>query len=682
MPKGQQVPTVRINDLIMDSLGPACLPTAYVNIEELGLISFPKTTSGKVRKNELRERVHEYLTTQSASSVRNHFKLAHVSGEDEAVATVRVQLLITMLAKLVGQPEDSIPRDQPLNTIIDSINVLRFQASIEQATDKSISLGDLLGDLSISGLAAKLDMLPSSAVPSLQSQRRQGPPNAADMVHTHGDTSCAIRTQAVTEALLAKHGLTWTDVEDIFPIPGLSSRLFESMRPMAFSIRATSIVSSTTPVQIRQALDTTLRRWPMFRSLALKFDSTALFVTIRLTEAMSQASIALLPDVENIDQLRNVRFTKAEDNNVNPKSGGLLARFGIVKVKNTDCVGLMMLLHHSAFDAISLQNFSREIELNISNSQNLERITDYKLFADTFYQHSSSVPAQTSVAYHVNRLRGSGSLLKTCWPPQRCRGWFIGDDTGYHVPINPQNSLLQDRRQVDDDEGYVSVKEIMKTANLDELTELLSKYKISAPVLFKAACAILNSRLSGAKEVMFANLQAGRQWPFLDDGIARFLPNPVTIAGNTLGLVINRIQVDGKETVGAFLSRLEEEQRSLTKHAHAPFAAIASQLSPGDAAAFHAGRRQLLNWSPDLAKLAASDEQTRMKRIQVEAFIENMLAWHCGVMGPDTACLVTQWDGAQFGKADVEEWTEIFLKALQWLARVANWGRTLEELGF
>ena len=57
----------------------------------------------------------------------------------------------------------------------------------------------------------------------------------------------------------------------------------------------------------------------------------------------------------------------------------------------------------------------------------------------------------------------------------------------------------------------MTVKDIKKTADLDGIVELRSKHKISAPVLFKAACAMLNSKLSGAKEVIFSNTQAGRQ---------------------------------------------------------------------------------------------------------------------------------------------------------------------------
>ena len=673
-----QIPKGKIHNLIVDSLGPAYLPTAYVSIEELGLASFPMTTSDNVHRAELRKKTLEYLSAKAMSNIQERSDLVR-NTEGNGVAST-TSLLISVLAKLIGQPEDSIPREQPLLTVIDPMNILRFQISVEKVTGKRVSLGDLPKNISISGLAARLDELSQPVIPSVESETQQGPPTASDMVHTHGDETCSRRTQKVTEAVLAKHGMSWTDVENIFPVPDLSCRVFEEMRPMASSVRNTLKYNATSPVMLRQALDKTLRRWSMFRSLAMMFDNTALFVIVRPSQAMSRASVAILPEVEDLDQLCKLRFPKADDNNVQLYSGGPLARFAITSVKNENCTGLVMLAHHSIFDATSIQAFSRDVELNLSNVQTSEPYTDYKLFADTLYLHSVSVPAQNSVAYHLNRLRGSGPLRETCWPPQRCPGWFIGDDTGYKIPVDPQNSLLQERRPVDGDDDYGRVQEIKKTAELEDLAELRSKLKVSVPTLFKAACAILNSRLSGAEEVMFANVQGGRQWPFLGDGIAKLLPNPVTIAGNTLSLVMNRIHVHGNERVGVYLTRLKEEQRSLTKHAHAPTAAISAQLNPSDAAAFYAGRRQLLNYNPSLGFWASIEGKTKGQLIKVEGFTEVMLEWHCGVIGSNTAVLIAQWDGAQFGKAKVERWTEVFMNTLQWLARLDNWGKTLADV--
>ena len=332
------------------------------------MTSFPMTTSGKVRKTELREEVLEYVSAQAMSTVQQQSELICASTTTNGAAPT-VSLLVRTLAKLIGQPEKFIPREQPLTTIIDSINILRFQARVEKATGKVVSLDDLLGNHSISALAVRMDELPKSKSSHVETPARQGRPTAADMVHTHGDRDCALRTQAVTGALLARHGLSWLDVEDIFPIPDLSSRGFQAKRPLAFSMRMTTIFSSYSTILLRGALEKTLRRWSMFRSLAMKFDNTALFVTVRPSEAMSQASVVILPEFESVDQLCNLRFSKADDNNVHFNSGGPLARFAITSIKSANCRGLMMLVHHAIYDAISLQAFGRDLESNIREQQ-------------------------------------------------------------------------------------------------------------------------------------------------------------------------------------------------------------------------------------------------------------------------------------------------------------------------
>ena len=208
---------------------------------------------------------------------------------------------------------------------------------------------------------------------------------------------------------------------------------------------------------------------------------------------------------------------------------------------------------------------------------------------------------------------------------------------------------------------------------------LRSKHKISAPVLFKAACALLNSHLSLSREVLFINTQAGRQWPFLDPSIAKHLPNPVTIAGYTLSSVLNRIQVSLEETVGSFLTRLEAEQQLLTIHAHAPKGPIASQLEPDDAAVHWAGHRQLLNWNTSVFE-SLTDKSRELRLVEVRGYTEVMLQWHCGIIEADVAKILVTWDGCQAGKTEVQEWADGFMKALQWVSQVQNWERKIEDL--
>ena len=669
-----QIPRAKIRDLIMDSLGRTCLPTAYLTLAELGLTTFPLTALGKVQKSKLRDIVLDYMSQQSLND-----QFTGSNDRNEGGNGTTETLIYSILATLIGKSEQAVPRDQPLSTMLDSINMLRLQASIQKATGKKLPMDGTFIDSTVSLLATKVDEATTEDSSILRKEGRKGPPTATDMVHTHGDLRSAVRTRAQAEVLLTKHGMSWDEIEDVFPIPDLSSRGFEAMRPMAFSLRLTFASRSTSPSLLREALKKTLEKWSIFRSLAIKFDNTPLFVIPRACTALSAASIVDLPAVESLELLCKIRFPQHWGDNVHLSNGVPLVRFAISSVKDADCTGLVMLAHHSTFDAISLQAFSRDLEANIRNDGVSEPYTNYKLFADTYYQYSSSIPAQLSIAYHVNRLRGLGSLRENLWPPQRCPGWFIGDDTGHRIPSVLQNPRHEPRSQIDNDGGYAGMVGIRRIAPLSGVATLTSKYNIFTPVLFKAACAILNSHLSDSSEVCFANTQAGRAWPFLDPSIANHLPNPVTIAGSTLGLVVNRIQIHPTATVGSLLTHLEEEQHHLTAHAHAPLTAITAQLNPADAAACTGARRQMLNWNPIAGETASQKGKAKMEVVQVEAFTEVMLEWHCGMVG-ENAILTARWDGAQFGKDTVEGWAEGFMKVLEWVSRAENWEKKLGEV--
>lgn len=122
-------------------------------------------------------------------------------------------------------------------------------------------------------------------------------------------------------------------------------------------------------------------------------------------------------------------------------------------------------------------------EANICGGRGSGAWTDYKLFADAFYQNHTPITAQTSAASHVNRLRGLGSLRESVWPAQLCHGWFIGDDTGYQIPAALRNSLLQERTRIDGDGGYTVMVGIKRMANIEDPAELRSKHDVSAGVL-------------------------------------------------------------------------------------------------------------------------------------------------------------------------------------------------------
>ena len=589
------------------------------------------------------------------------------------------QLLVDNFANLTGQLAEHLPTDTPLASLTDSINILRFHTHIRKFTNKNIAIDDVLSATSMRSLATHLHNLPNTEQSSLAKTIRDGPPIAAEMVHVQGEQSQYLRSRLVLEPLLAKLHLSWSEVEDIFPIPDFSSRKHEDTRPKAFSIRLSFITRSTSKSVLLRALKATLQQWPMFRALAMRLDQQALFVTVRAGSKWLEAAVTEVHDLGDPQELFSLPLSDPEKSSVHPRDGGPLTRFVIADIKSTGTAGLIMLSHHSVYDAISLQMFIEDIQHNLAKRPATELRTSYKLFADLYYLYSNSLPSQISVAFHVNRLRGISSLRHSLWPRQRCVGWHIGDDEGYSVPPFSDPALSTERIQADKDGGHAGLVGIQRSARFRDLQELRVGHSISAPVLFKAACAILNRHLTQSREVLFLNTQAGRQWPFLDQSIATHLPNPITIAGNTLATVLNRIQVLPEETVISFLGRLESEQQLLTTHAHAPYGSIIAQLNPGDAAAFTEGRRQLLNWNPSLSEAIPKDSQ-EMRLAQIRGYTEVMLEWHCGMLESDLGSVTVRWDGCQLGKQEVQGCMDRFMKALVWLSSQEHWESKIGEL--
>ena len=666
------LPCGKMQELVLQTLGPACVPSMYITLQEMGLKAFPMTTSGKVRKDELKGILLKHLSTRSS--------LINVSESDlRGELTVTEQLLTRTLSRLIGQSSETIPLDATIVDMIDSINTLRLQSSIRNFTSKNISTEDLLCAANIRALAKMIDNTPVSDTQAPKPSRRQGTPGVFDMVHTQGNPASVQHTKAMLEPLLAKLDMSWDDVEDVCPVPDLSSRVFTLLRPLGFSMRMTYIAQSADSARLRKAVEDTLSQWPILRSIAVEIDSVPLLVLLRASKAWSQASITEVATVETPHGLTAVK--NAETLNVHPCNGGPLAQFVISNIKSTGKAGLVALIHHATYDSISLQAFSEDLELNLKKiGSPVESRTTYKLFADTYYQYRSSVPAQIAIAFHVDRLRGISSLREKCWPPQRCPGWFIGDDRGHTIPSGTGAPLLQDRAQIDNDNGFAGLMGIKKLVKLPSLHELRSKYQVSPPMVFKAACAILNSHLTSSSEVIFTNTQAGRRWPHLDDSVAKFLPNPVTIAGNTLGIVVNRIHIHPNETTSTLLRRLEDEQKLLTRYEHAPITTIAAQLNPDDAAALQASRKQLFNWNPNSADFEVVDMNRELQPILIEGFTEVMLEWHCGMVDGETGRVVVRWDGCQAGRETVEGWAERFVKALGWVAKVENLEREIAAL--
>ena len=672
MLKPGPLPLELMHQLVSSELGLANVPAAYLPLEDLGITSFPTTVSGKVRKDELKPAVLKYLSDKG--------RLNTGAPMESAGGQVDIQQgLARIIGRLLGQSEDTIPLEKPVHELLDSVNILRLQSHVKRDLNKDVAMHDILRATSIRLLSQRLRTSQASKSEPGRSSGREGPPSPDDMVHAHGDDSRASRTRELAIPALQKIGMLWDDVEDVLPLSGHQIEYFEEPGKMARTIRASFVARHATATKMHEAVESALVHWSTFRSIAVKFDATPLLVTMRASTKWCNTIITPVADLETPQDLFTLVLSDNQKNSVNAKNGNPLIRFAIANIKSTGTAGVMILMNHLAFDAISWGEFRQELELLLDGKAITEPRVPYKIFADILYQYSTSLNAQLAIAFHTNRLRGIGYLRDRCWPPQRSGGWIIGDSEGRSLSKGYPLDASSEREEIDHDGGRAGLLGIRQNPRLEHLSELNALHRVSAPVVFKAACALVNSRFSGESDVLFTNTQAGRQWPFMDDAITRHLPNPISIAGSTLALVTNRIHIEPREKVGVFLEGLETEQRHLTAHAHAPIHSILAQLNPADSAACKSARRQLLNWGPHTLGLAAREAQSQLQMVQLEGNTDAMLIWHCGMLDAQTARLVVQWDGCQAGKAEVEGWTAAFIKVLRWLGDPENWDKEIGQ---
>ena len=195
--KAGMLPTEEMRDFVIRDLGRIHAPALYRKIQDLGLETFPITTSGKVRKSVLKMHVVQY----TGDGRRQRYQ--HRQSERNGLAHI--------FASIIGQSPESLPWDKPLEELADSINLLRLVANIQRDLSKEITQQDVSGGATLQDLAkrlGKLDNVSKTVTPSLETVR-DGPPPMTEMVHTHGDESRVSKTQEVITKVLQPMGMSW-----------------------------------------------------------------------------------------------------------------------------------------------------------------------------------------------------------------------------------------------------------------------------------------------------------------------------------------------------------------------------------------------------------------------------------------------------------------------------------------
>jgi aryl carrier-like protein len=539
--KGQQVDVFKVRELLGKELGTSWVPQEIVDVESLGIDDYPRTTSGKVQKNKLREILVEQRERQSMDA----------KGEN------MLDMLSRLWTKLLGLCPDTLTAESSVHDWADSLVLARFSAALHREAGLKISLAELMEHGTLAA-QAKLLSRRGSATGSISylKPKRDGPLTVDDMAHARGDPARAKRTQELANTTLAPLSRSWEDVEDVIPMNGMQEIYMEYRRPQTFNHRHAWACPGSTISDLKTAIEGAVSHHSMLRTMGLYYDSTtSLHLTIRPSEKWFSHCITIVDPIDTAEDLNHLVYNDPLlDHAAFP---GPLFRFVITHIRSENCAGLIYQAQHSVFDGVSLPLFLEDLNtLLLSPSSILKPHVPFKAWADNYYNLQDSAIAHSHVACHPPRLSGISKNPATLFPVQRAPEWFKGSSHGW---INTKTGLPGPPRKSLDAEP-IGVKGLFIRGKLPDIQALKIRHGVEGSQVMKAALAVVTTRYTGQEYALFGQALAGRSWPFLLPWQVERMPPAMDVDGPAVQDTVNRIPVHHDETVLSMLSRLQAEQ--------------------------------------------------------------------------------------------------------------------------
>ncbi|KAL8988730.1 MAG: hypothetical protein Q9169_008505, partial [Polycauliona sp. 2 TL-2023] len=119
-----------IQHKVSNELGRMFSPQHILGLQQLGLADYPRTTSGKIKKGDLKDRISQYVSTRDTERCNDQ-------------STLTVDTLIRFWARLSGREVDSISPDEHAATFADSIMMMQFCNLVGKELGKTIAVEDI-----------------------------------------------------------------------------------------------------------------------------------------------------------------------------------------------------------------------------------------------------------------------------------------------------------------------------------------------------------------------------------------------------------------------------------------------------------------------------------------------------------------------------------------------------------
>ncbi|KAL5362922.1 hypothetical protein BJX96DRAFT_177609 [Aspergillus floccosus] len=672
---GSSIPVSELQRAVLAELGPTFVPQRILDLQEhLQQTSFPTTSTGKVQKATLRQWVMDYL------------RQTDLPDRDEVDQSLEKQLSL-LWASICGQDACNLFPDTEMSKIADSMMVLQFCGLVRRKLQKIVTMEEVMDANTI---RMQSEILKGRALAT------DGSGRGADQHEHSGPDIITMEALIPMEILqersqqqLADLGLTWADVEDVIPMTDIMQVMVKGRRPNSWNHRHCVLVNPIGSSQLVVVLRMWLQRHALLRSTVVSYDrDTSFYLAMRPLDSWFAHQIFEGDRVSDIHAFSAYRVGNAAYDLV--PSTGPLVKATVLDIEDVGSgsrgLGVILHIQHCIFDGLTIQRWYQDLGHLLQRAESALEFHAYRDFALLYSWYRHQRVAKESIDFHVHKLRGVSSSVAAHWPAQRAPFWLKGQDQGW-TNDDGTPGLSAERRPLDGPESRGTIG-LVRTAHIPSLSRLRSSVGISPPMVAKCACALVNLIATGADEAIFASIESGRSQLPVDDVE---LGNPIDtlqIDGPTTNEALNRIRLVPGETVLQFLSRMQQEQRELDRHAHAPIFAIRDTLAresgTGEADArdyMDLLRRQIFDWMPSASNDNASTATTPapMKILEILPRTDLGMVWFPNLSEDDMLELEVTYDDAQFTAAEVRQWMTQFMNATAWLANAQNLQRPVRE---
>ncbi|KAL2870169.1 uncharacterized protein BJX67DRAFT_346709 [Aspergillus lucknowensis] len=528
--------------------------------DDLGCEKYPTTTSGKIKKNVVKEWVAAHLGLGVSAHATDTSE--STSGATESKADIAAELTACWSSVSGLDPQDIKP-DMPIRTFTDSTMLIQF---LQLAKKQGFKL-TLKEVLTANTIEKQVHLLGGTYTP------RSNLSTVAESVESPKDSK--------KERAAAQLGLLATDIEELVPMTDIF-RMMAVDRPFpgVWDLRlALSVRRDLTSAEVAAVLETWLRRHELLRSVISTVEGEPpAYAVMHPHEKWLKQQILFGPEVHDLHGVINYNPKDFVDSSYGP-----LCKATILPLRNTSRCGIVIHIHHTLFDGMVMERWVRDLK-HLFNGGSQLNWYPYREFAANYEIYRTTLDADEAVQYFVNKLTGISSSKAATWDIHRVCEKL---DKSYSPPETIVPSVTPTRP---------SPATLPKRfIHLPKLQEMRSRHGISAPIIALAACALINTRYTGADEAIITNLLAGRSWPVeptnANDEEEAF--SPLELSGPTLQNLPARIPLSPTDTALDLLTRVRTEQDEMMLREHVPFRRVYDLVAaqtphgPADAATLY-----------------------------------------------------------------------------------------------